>query len=166
MWRRRESPSRAAVIGSLKPPESKEILFMLKPRKAIGPALFALLLAAGAPAAAQGRGGGNAVSAGATGGATAGPPSEPVGGLGSPGAPQGGAGVNSSSAVDSPNAVPTLNGAGIDTSLSQPQSANDPNVATETQQRLGDGVDNSFNWGLLGLLGLIGLLGLRNRRRD
>jgi hypothetical protein len=146
---------------------------MLQLRTSFQSALAATLLVAGTAGIAQGTAGGNTAvggSAGANTNAAAGGGTTDgtvTGGLGSPGAPQGSPGVNSSSSVASPNAVPTLgNSGGIDTSLSQAQSANDPNVATETQQRIGDRVDNRFDWGILGLLGLLGLWGLRRQRRD
>ena len=47
-----------------------------------------------------------------------------------------------------------------------PQTNRDPNVGTETQERLAEDQDNSFDWGILGLLGALGLLGLRRRRRS
>lgn len=45
-----------------------------------------------------------------------------------------------------------------------PQTDRDPNVGTETQERLAEDQDNSFDWGILGLLGALGLLGLRRRK--
>lgn len=47
-----------------------------------------------------------------------------------------------------------------------PQGGRDPNVGTETQERLAEGQRNDFDWGWLGLLGLFGLAGLRNREVD
>ena len=89
---------------------------MPQTHKALDLAIVALVMAAPAGAMAQQ---GNATSAG---------------------------GAGTAGAAD-PNAVPTLNNsAGIDTSLSIEQSARDPNVATETQQRYGNGTDNSFDW--------------------
>jgi MYXO-CTERM domain-containing protein len=44
-----------------------------------------------------------------------------------------------------------------------PQSERDPNVGTETQERIAEGQTNDFDWGILGLLGLLGLVGLRRR---
>ncbi len=45
-----------------------------------------------------------------------------------------------------------------------PQTDRDPNVGTETQERLAEDQTNDFDWGHLGLLGALGLLGLRRRR--
>lgn len=42
-----------------------------------------------------------------------------------------------------------------------PQTDRDPNIGTETQERIAEGQDDSFDWGLLGLIGLLGLFGLR-----
>ena len=47
-----------------------------------------------------------------------------------------------------------------------PQGNRDPNIGTETQERLAEGQTNEFDWGWLGLLGLFGLAGLRNREVD
>jgi hypothetical protein len=44
-----------------------------------------------------------------------------------------------------------------------PQTNRDPNVGTETQERIAEGEDNSFDWGMLGLIGLLGLYGLKRR---
>ena len=43
------------------------------------------------------------------------------------------------------------------------QTDRDPNVGTETQERLAEDQRNDFDWGILGLLGLLGLAGLRRR---
>ena len=45
-----------------------------------------------------------------------------------------------------------------------PQSDRDPNVGTETQERIAEGQTNDFDWGMLGLLGALGLLGLRRKK--
>ncbi len=47
-----------------------------------------------------------------------------------------------------------------------PQTDRDPNVGTETQERLAEDQTNEFDWGILGLLGALGLLGLRRKRRN
>lgn len=47
-----------------------------------------------------------------------------------------------------------------------PQGGRDPNVGTETQERLAEGQTDEFDWGWLGLLGIFGLAGLRNREVD
>ncbi len=47
-----------------------------------------------------------------------------------------------------------------------PQTDRDPNVGTETQERLAEDQTNEFDWGILGLLGALGLLGLRRRKRN
>lgn len=39
----------------------------------------------------------------------------------------------------------------------------DPNVGTETQERIAEGQTDDFEWEILGLLGLFGLAGLRRR---
>ena len=44
-----------------------------------------------------------------------------------------------------------------------PQTNRDPNVGTETQERIAEGQTNDFDWEILGLLGLFGLAGLRRR---
>jgi hypothetical protein len=44
-----------------------------------------------------------------------------------------------------------------------PQTGRDPNVGTETQERIAEGQTDDFNWEILGLLGLFGLAGLRRR---
>ena len=44
-----------------------------------------------------------------------------------------------------------------------PQSGRDPNVGTETQERIAEGQTDDFDWEVLGLLGLFGLAGLRRR---
>ena len=44
-----------------------------------------------------------------------------------------------------------------------PQTNRDPNIGTETQERIAEGEDNSFDWGMLGLIGLLGLYGLKRR---
>lgn len=44
-----------------------------------------------------------------------------------------------------------------------PQTNRDPNVGTETQERIAEGQTDDFNWEILGLLGLFGLAGLRRR---
>lgn len=45
-----------------------------------------------------------------------------------------------------------------------PQTDRDPNVGTETQERLAEDQTNDFDWGVLGLLGALGLLGLRRKK--
>jgi hypothetical protein len=44
-----------------------------------------------------------------------------------------------------------------------PQTGRDPNVGTETQERIAEGQTDDFDWEVLGLLGLFGLAGLRRR---
>jgi hypothetical protein len=44
-----------------------------------------------------------------------------------------------------------------------PQTGRDPNVGTETQERIAEGQTDDFDWEILGLLGLFGLAGLRRR---
>ena len=46
---------------------------------------------------------------------------------------------------------------------SAPQGGRDPNIGTETQERLAEDQSNDFDWSILGLLGLFGLIGLRRR---
>ena len=44
-----------------------------------------------------------------------------------------------------------------------PQTNRDPNIGTETQERIAEGQNDDFDWGLLGLVGVLGLFGLRRR---
>lgn len=45
----------------------------------------------------------------------------------------------------------------------QQTGARDSGVPTETQQRLSEGQDDSFDWNWIGLIGLFGFAGLHRR---